>query len=131
MKEWSMFPGVTIPREFPAFAEEQASVLRKSQDEMIDEVQHIADRWCERRHRTVQAMFDLGMTSLHKPGSAEAAEAWMRWYNGAMERMSEDTADQMELIATVAKSCGSGMVMPAIAAESQKAESGNGRRKTK
>jgi hypothetical protein len=131
MKEWSIFPGVPTPGEVPAFAEKQVDALRHTQDELIDEVQHIADRWCARRHKTVEAMFDLGMTSLHNPGTAETAEAWMRWYNGALQRASEDTADQLELIATVAKSCGTGVFMPAIAAESAKAEPGNGKRKAK
>jgi hypothetical protein len=129
MKEWSMFPGVPIPREMPALAEKQADVLRKAQDELIDEVQQVADRWCARRHKTVEAMFELSMTSMHNP--AETTEAWVRWCNGALQRASEDTADQMELIATVAKSCGSGVLMPAISTESSKAEPGNGKRKAK
>jgi hypothetical protein len=134
----SVFAGVPTPLQIPALAEKQADVLRKAQDELIDEVQQVADRWCARRHKTVEAMFELSMTSLHNPGPAGSAKDWtrwqeagMRWYNGALQRLSEDTADQMELMVTVAKCCGNGTLMPAIAMEGSKAESPNSKRKAR
>jgi hypothetical protein len=134
----SMFVGVPTPLQIPALTEKQADVLRKAQDELLDEVQQVADRWCARRHKSVEAMFELSMTSLHNPGPAGTAEAWtrwqeagLRWCNGALHRLSEDTADQMELIATLAKCCGSGTFVPAINIEGSKAESSNGKRKAR
>jgi hypothetical protein len=111
MKEWAAFAGMPTAPAIPALAEKQADVLRKTQDELIDEVHQVADRWCERRHKMVEAMFDLSMTSLHNPGQLGTADAWMRWYHGALQRLSEDASDQMELAVTVAKCCGNDILM--------------------
>jgi len=111
MKETSMFARWPTTLALPPFTEKQADVLREAQDELIDEVQQVADRWCARRHKTVAAMFDLSVPPLHQSGPVSVAEAWMRWYSGALQRLSEDAGDQMELAATLAKCCGNGMFM--------------------
>jgi hypothetical protein len=67
----------------------------------------------------VEAMFDLSMTSLHNPGQLGTADAWMRWYHGALQRLSEDASDQMELAVTVAKCCGNDILMLASTERSQ------------
>lgn len=54
-------------------------VLRKTRDELSDEIQGVSVRWCARRHKMVEAMFDLSLTSLHNAGQVETAEACMRW----------------------------------------------------
>jgi hypothetical protein len=122
MKEWSTFAGMPTAPAIPALAEKQADVLRKTQDELIDEVQQVADRWCERRHKMVEAMFDLSLTSLHNPGQLGTADAWMRWYHGALQRLSEDASDQMELAVTVAKCCGNDILMLASSTERSQAK---------
>jgi len=91
-----------------AFTEKQADTLRRRQDDLIDEMQNVADRWCARRHKSVQAAFELGVTSLQNSGPTGMAEAWTRWFKGAFERLSEDATDQMQFAATVAKCCGNG-----------------------
>jgi hypothetical protein len=118
MKERNTFAGVPTTLGMPALTEKQMDVLRKTQDELIDEIQSVAVRWCARRHKMVEAMFDLSLTSLHNAGQIETAEACMRWYNGSLQRLSEDANDQMELAMTVAKCWGNGMFLRATSTES-------------
>src|SRR5262245_50032150 len=122
MKEWSTFAGIPTTLAIPTAAEKQVDVLRKAQDELIGEVQQIADRWCARRRKMVEAMFDLSLTPLHNPGPIGTAEAWMRWYHGALQRLSEDAGDQIKLVVVLAKCCGNGTLNSAPSTESSKAK---------
>lgn len=129
MEEQSvMFAGWRSPPAMSALAEKQADVLRKTQDALIDELQKITDRWCERRHKTVEAVFDLSRVSLQNTGPIGIAEAWMSWYKGALHRLSEDASDQMELAVTLARCCGNGIFVGVTSAENTEAERGIARR---
>jgi hypothetical protein len=125
MKERSTFGGAPTSLGMPALAEKQVEVLCKTQDELIDEIQKVAVRWCARRHKMVEAMFDLSLTSLHNAGQVETAEACMRWYNGSLQRLSEDANDQMELAMTIARCWSNGMILRPTSTE------GNGKQKRK
>lgn len=79
MKSANTFAGVPTTLGIPALTEKQMDVLRKTRDELSDEIQGVSVRWCARRHKMVEAMFDLSLTSLHNAGQVETAEACMRW----------------------------------------------------
>lgn len=99
-------PRFNGPVPTPELAVKRVGVLRKTQDELIDHVREFADRWCERRHKTVKAVFEFSRASLQNASPLAAAEAWVRWYQGALHRLSDDVTDQMHLGLTLMK-CGS------------------------
>ena len=93
--------------------DEQVDALRRTQDDLIDEVQDVMGRWCARRHQTVQAAFQFYTMPLQNMGPADLAEAWTAWCRGAFQRLSEDASDQVEFAAVVAKCCSNGVLMSA------------------
>jgi hypothetical protein len=114
MEEWGFrFADAPARLAAPDFVEKRANVLRLAQNELIDEMRQAAERWCTRRHEGVEAAFDLSVASMNYPGPVRAAETWMRFCRGAVRRMSEDAADQLQLSVAVARSCGDGLLMPA------------------
>jgi len=116
----SMFAGLRSPLAMPALAEKQADVLRRTQDALIDELQKVTDRWCERRHKTVEAAFDLTRVSLQNAGPIGIAEAWLSWYKGTLHRLSEDASDQMELAVTLAQCCSNAVTISAEGTEAER-----------
>jgi hypothetical protein len=120
MYEWGETFGDTRALGTSAFTEKQANVLRRTQDDLIDEMQQIAERWCARRHETVEAMFQLGVASLRNNNPVAISELWMRWCKGALRRWSEDTSDQVELAVVTAKCCGNGALVSDMRTEGQR-----------
>ena len=111
MEEWAFnFSGAPESLRAPILFERRANALRRTQDELIDEVQQIAERWCARRRKAVEAMNDLGLASMQYSGPVRAAEFWMQFCRGAVQRLTEDAADQLHLSVAMAKTCGDGFI---------------------
>jgi len=81
---------------------------------MLDGLQATVDRWCERRHRMVQACSDVGRDMLAARSPQELVAAWSELTIGTLARFTEDTGDEMSLGAMVARRlAGSPMALPA------------------
>jgi hypothetical protein len=86
-----------------ALLHRQLEMARRTEDAMLDGLQATVDRWCERRHRTVQAYSDFGRDMLAARSPQEIVAAWSELSKGAVARLAEDATDQMSLSAAMAR----------------------------
>lgn len=89
--------------------ERQMKLLHAEQDQIFNEAQSLFDKWSARQHQTVQSTWTL-MEELQRSGDGrEAAVAWIRWYGGTVQRIAEDTKDQLAFGCMAAECCTTGM----------------------
>jgi hypothetical protein len=101
----------------------QLEATRIAEDEVLDGIQGAVDRWCERRHRTVRAFADFGREMLEARTPQDVMAAWVQLSKGAMERITEDARDQIE-VGTRVMRCVAGGPMGAMWEATQEAGGG-------
>jgi hypothetical protein len=86
--------------------EGQARALNKAQHEFLDSSKNVVDHWCKRRHEGVAALVDLTMEMAEPRSPTAFGTAFLRWYQGALLRLSQDAQDQLEMGLTAARCYG-------------------------
>jgi hypothetical protein len=86
--------------------EGQAKALNKAQHEFLDSYKNVVDHWCKRRHEDVAALMGLTRDVTEARSPAAVGTAILRWYQGALQRLSQDAQDQLEIGLTAARCCG-------------------------
>lgn len=109
-----LFNGLKDDGAFGRIAQQQVTAVRQAQDEILDDCQKAIERWCARRHRTTEALAGLSNDALQAKSPQELMHAWMKWYQGVMERLAEDVTDQTNAATSVARCCAKGPVTAAL-----------------
>ncbi len=115
-------------------AEQQASAIKHTQDELLDEHQKAFDGWCARCHKAADGLLMLTHASLQAKSPPDLIRPWMHWFQGAVERLSEDTTDQKKVGATVIRCCANAplaMVSSSDDQQSHPARTSNGQDATR
>ena len=110
---FSVWPNVA-PNGFWPFTsnglgEGQMKALRTEQEEVITEAQKLFDNWCARQHKNVESAWCLMDELRRHAGGPAAVVAWMHWYSSALQRLAEDSGDQLRFGCRAAKCCSAGM----------------------
>ena len=111
-----LFNGLNDDGTFGRIAQQQVTAVRQAQDEILDNCQKAVERWCARRHRTTEALAGLSNDAPQAKSPQELMHAWMKWCQGAMERLAEDVTDQTNAATSVARCCAEGPVTAALMA---------------
>jgi hypothetical protein len=75
--------------------EGQVKALNKAQHEFLDSYKNVVDHWCKRRHEGVAALKGLTMDVAEARSPTAVGTAVLRWYQGALQRLSKDAQDQL------------------------------------
>src|SRR5918992_1741240 len=86
--------------------EGQAKALNKAQHEFLDSYKNVVDHWCKRRHEGVAALMGLTMDVAEARSPTAVGTAVLQWYQGALQRLSQDAQDQLKMGLTAAQCCG-------------------------
>jgi len=87
---------------------QQLDAARVIEEEALDGFQHLVDRWCERRHRMLEAYTRFGESTLAARGPQDMMQAWLELSQGVAERLAEDQRDQFEVGAALAQNLARG-----------------------
>jgi hypothetical protein len=98
-------PVIWLMKSMSAATGGRAEAVTKAQDELVDSYQKVVDRWCQRRHEDIAALRDLANDVTGARSPAELSTAVLRWYQGALPRLSQDAHDHLELGLTVMHYC--------------------------
>lgn len=78
-------------------------ITKATQDSMITGTQEVFDRWCARRRQSVEALATLGLGALAAKTPQDVLQVWVFWTKGAMDRLLEDTKDQVAACTSAAQ----------------------------
>ena len=86
--------------------EGQVKALNKAQHEFLDSYKNVVDHWCKRRHEGVAALMSLTRDVTEARSPTAVGTAVLQWYQGALQRLSQDAQDQLKMGLTAAQCCG-------------------------
>ena len=75
-------------------------------NEFLDSYKNVVDHWCKRRHEGVAALMGLTMDVAEARSPTAVGTAVLQWYQGALQRLSQDAQDQLKMGLTAAQCCG-------------------------
>lgn len=87
---------------------QQLDAARAIEEEALEGFQHLVDRWCERRHRMLEAYARFGESTMAARGPQDMMQAWLDLSQGVAERLAEDSRDQLEVGAALARNLARG-----------------------
>jgi hypothetical protein len=97
----------------------QAQLLRyckEGQDEYLNEWQELLDNWCKRRHKGVEAAWGMVQELQSGKDGADAVAVWERWMRGVIQRLADDSIDQVAVISRALRfwTAANGLFMPGL-----------------
>ena len=105
------YAGVIIADGTVTWVERDGSVRRESREGLIAKAEAAMASWCQRHREAMAAMSALMHAVRLSRDPVRTAEVWMDWYNGALQRLIDDTRDQTEVALALARCCGDGRLL--------------------
>jgi hypothetical protein len=99
-------PDVGWMKSIATGTERHAKALHKAQHEFLDSYKNVVDHWCKRRHEGVAALMSLTRDVAEARSPSEVGTAVLRWHQGALQRLSQDAQDQLNMGLTAAQCYG-------------------------